>query len=72
MINQRDQFVMPKDQTGRNFVEDFSTTSVETSSDSGSSHESEYELESDEISDFDDNEDRRSEDSDDKISLSDD
>jgi histone arginine demethylase JMJD6 len=72
MINQRDQFVMSKDQTGRNFVEDFSTTSVETSSDSSSSHESDYELESDEISDFDDNDDRRSENSNEKISLSDD
>ena len=72
MINQRDQFVMPKDQTGRNFVEDFSTSSLETSSDSSSSHESEYDLESDEVSELEGNDDRRSNDSGDKISLSDD
>lgn len=42
MINIKDNFIMLKDKTGRNFVEDFSTTTVFSSTESMTSRESDY------------------------------
>jgi histone arginine demethylase JMJD6 len=42
MLNTRDQFVLGSQRTGKNFVEDFSTTSLESSDSGTESRESDY------------------------------